>query len=209
LLVEEGVLQSIRTEVFEVIPFEDHIAFRYVYESTFRARWDRGEDSERAVVLRTASSDLNTLPFDLLQAGRQLSFTLGDVFPTLSYPVVAALGRSDLDVLYRAQQHQNPGALGDNASKDFILRHVFEIAQNSLNSPPISYTYCSAANYRGQRIPAILDERFIQLLRQRNTFDDLAAGTHRPRPTGVPGLPPGALASVSDWLVAGAPGRCL
>ena len=44
LLVEEGVLQGIRDRGFEVIPFEDHIAFRYVYESTFRARWDRGED---------------------------------------------------------------------------------------------------------------------------------------------------------------------
>ena len=135
LLVEEGVLQGIQDRGFEVIPFEDHIAFRYVYESTFRARWDRGEDTDVAVVLRTASSDLNSLPYDLLQAGRQLSFTLGDVFPTLSYPVVAALDRSDLDVLYRAQQHQSPGALGDNASKDFILRHVFEIAPELLKQP--------------------------------------------------------------------------
>src|SRR5213594_4064169 len=70
LLVEEGVLQGIRDRGFEVIPFEDHIAFRYVYESTFRTRWDRGEDTERAVALRTASSDFNSLPYDLLQAGR-------------------------------------------------------------------------------------------------------------------------------------------
>ena len=127
LLIAEGVLQGIQDRGFEVIPFEDHTAFRYVYESKFRTWWDRGEDTERAVVLRTASSDLNALPYDLLQAGRKLSFTLGDLFPTLSYPVVAALDRSDLDVLYRAQQSQSPGALGDNASKDFILRHIFEI----------------------------------------------------------------------------------
>ncbi len=30
LLVEEGVLQGIQDRGFEVIPFEDHIAFRYV-----------------------------------------------------------------------------------------------------------------------------------------------------------------------------------
>lgn len=89
LLVEEKVLQSIRDRGFDVIPFEDPMAFRYVYESTFRTPWDRGEETERAVVLRTASSDLNAFPYDLLQAGRQLSFTLSDVFPTLSYQVLA------------------------------------------------------------------------------------------------------------------------
>jgi hypothetical protein len=166
LLVEEGVLQGIRDRGFEVIPFEDHIAFRYVYESTVRARWDRGEDSERAVVLRTASSDLNSLPYDLLQAGRQLSFTLGEIFPTLSYPVVAALDRSNLDALYRAQQHQSAGALGDNASKDFILRHVFEIAPELLKQPADLLHVLLRRHYRGQRIPAMLDERFIQILRQ-------------------------------------------
>jgi hypothetical protein len=91
LLIEEGVLQGIRDRGFDVIPYEDPIAFRYVYESRFRTRWDCGEETDRAVVLRVSSSDLNSLPYDLLQAGRQLSFTLSDLFPTLSYPVVAAL----------------------------------------------------------------------------------------------------------------------
>lgn len=172
LLIEEGVLQGIRDRGFEVIPFDDHIAFRYVYESTFRARWDRGEDTERAVILRTASSDLSSLPYDLLQAGRQLSFTLGNLFPTLSYPVVATLDRSDLDALYRAQQHQSSGALGDNASKDFILRHVFEIAPELMKQPADLLYVLLRRHYRSQRIPPMLDERFLQLLRQRSTFDD-------------------------------------
>ena len=72
LLLEEGVLAGIRERGFELIPFEDHIAFRYAYESKFRSRWDQGEHTDLVVVLRSAASDLNCLPYDLLQAGRPL-----------------------------------------------------------------------------------------------------------------------------------------
>jgi hypothetical protein len=136
LMVEEGILQGIRERGFELIPFEDHVAFRYAYESTFRSRWDRGEQTDLVVVLRSASSDLNSLPYDLLQAGRKLSFSLADLFPNLSYPVVTELDRGDLDVLYQAQLLHAPGKLGDNATKDFTLRHVFEIAPELIRQPP-------------------------------------------------------------------------
>ena len=55
LLLEEGVLAGIRERGFELIPFEDHIAFRYAYESKFRSRWDQGEQTDLVVVLRSAS----------------------------------------------------------------------------------------------------------------------------------------------------------
>ena len=128
LLLEEGTLHGIRERGFELIPFEDHVAFRYAYESKFRSRWDHGEHTDLVVVLRSPSSDLNYLPYDLLQAGRRLSFNIGDLFPNLSYPVVAALDRGDLDALFRAQLQHTPGNMGDNATKEFALRHVFEIA---------------------------------------------------------------------------------
>ena len=135
LLLEEGILEGVRERGFELIPFEDHIAFRYAYESKFRSRWDRGEHTDLVVVLRSQASDLNRLPFDLLQAGRRLSFNLGDIFPNLSYPVVEGLDRGDLDALYDAQKRHAPGQLGDNATKEFVLRHVFEIAPELIKQP--------------------------------------------------------------------------
>ncbi len=100
LLLEEGILAGIRERGFELIPFEDHIAFRYVYESKFRSRWDRGEQTDLVVVLRSQAGDLGSLPYDLLLAGRSLSFSLGNIFPNLSYPVLTALDPGDLDTLY-------------------------------------------------------------------------------------------------------------
>jgi hypothetical protein len=172
LLLEEGILEGIRERGFELIPFEDHIAFRYAYESKFRSRWDRGEHTDLVVVLRSQASDLSGLPYDLLQAGRRLSFNLGDIFPNLSYPVVTALDRGDLDALYEAQKRHAPGQLGDNATKEFVLRHVFEIAPELVKQPSDLLRVLLRRHYRGQRIPAGLDNRFIQLLRQNNAFDD-------------------------------------
>ncbi len=183
LLLEEGVLEAIRERGFELIPFEDHVAFRYAYESKFRSRWDRGEETGLpaaqgtaqaglVVVLRSPSSDLDALPYDLLQAGRKLSFNLGDLFPNLSYPVIAALGRAHLDALFDAQSKYAPKRLGDNATKDFVLRHVFEIVPEIIKEPQDLLRVLLRRHYRGLTIPASLDERFIQVLRRSGRFED-------------------------------------
>ncbi len=172
LLLEEGVLQGIRERGFELIPFEDHVAFRFAYESKFRSRWDRGEHTDLVVVLRSESSNLNNLPYDLLEAGRKLSFSIGELFPNLSYPVVAAMDRNDFDALYRAQVQHNPGTLGDNMTKEFVLRHVFEIAPELIKQPSDLLRVLLRRHYRGLSIPMILDERFIEVLRQNDLFED-------------------------------------
>ena len=172
LLLEEGILHGIREQGFELIPFEDHVAFRYAYESKFRSRWDRGEHTDLVVVLRSPSSELDSLPYDLLQAGRRLSFNLGDLFPNLSYPVVTVLDRGDLDSLFRAQLQHTPGNMGDNATKEFALRHVFGIAPELIKQPSDLLRVLLRRHYRGQRIPTILDQRFIQVLMQNGLFEE-------------------------------------
>ena len=172
LLMEEGILAGIRARGFELIPFEDHIAFRYAYETKFRSRWDKGEQTELVVVLRAAASDLATLPYDLLQAGRQLSFSLGEIFPNLSYPVVTALDQGDLDALDNAQRQHAHSVLGDNATIEFILRHVFDIALELIKKPSDLLRVLLRRHYMEQRIPSLLEERLVQLLHQQKGFED-------------------------------------
>ena len=81
LLLEEALLEAIRERGFELLPFEDHVAFRFACESGFRSRRDRGESTDLVIVLEAERHDLATLPHDLLRAGRQLSFGLGELFP--------------------------------------------------------------------------------------------------------------------------------
>ena len=171
LLLEEGILEGIRERGFELIPFEDQVTFRYAYETKFRSRWDKGEQTDLVVALHSGASDLGSLPYDLLQAGRRLSFNLGEIFPNLSYPVITALDRGDLEALFDAQKRHVSGVLGDNATKEFVLRHVFEIAPELIRKPSDLLRVLLRRHYREQRIPTILDERFIQVLRQNDGFE--------------------------------------
>lgn len=172
LLLEEGILEGIRERGFDLLPFEDRITFRYAYESKYRSRWDHGEHTDLVVVLRAQESQLGILPYDLLNAGRRLSFNLGEIFPNLSYPVVSALDRGDLDALYEAQKRYAHDRLGDNSTKEFILRHVFEIAPEQVKKPHDLLRILLRRHYRSRLIPPVIDERFIQIIRQSNLFEE-------------------------------------
>ena len=170
LLLEAALLEAIRGRGFEIVTFEDHVEFRLDYESRFRSRWDRGEGPGLELVVRTGSRDPAALPYDLLQAGRRLSFGLDDLFPAFSYPVVASLDRSDLDALHRAQERHRPGRLGEDATRDFVLRHVFDFAPELVRRPSDLLRLLLRRHYRGQRLPRLLDDRLAHLLRQGGAF---------------------------------------
>jgi hypothetical protein len=104
LLLDEELLQGIRDKGFDILSFDDPIAFRYLYESKYRSQWDNPTEAHRALVVRCESRELSMLPYDLLQVGQQLSFDLGLLFPNLSYPVIAELDTSHLDTLYKARR---------------------------------------------------------------------------------------------------------
>ena len=97
LLTEEGMLSAIRQRGFDLIPFDDPIAFRFAYESQYRSLWDQGQNTDLVVVLRSSEQQLNKLPFDLLKVGRHLTFALHQLFPKLNYQVLSGLDRSYLD----------------------------------------------------------------------------------------------------------------
>ena len=170
LLLDEDISAAVRGRGFALLEFDDPVAFRYAYESGFRSRWDRGEEADAEVVLRFAGSDLGALPYDLLQAGRRLSFSLAEMFPGLSPLVSAALDRADFDALDAALAKRKPGALGDNASKDFVLRHVFGIEPERIETAADLLGMLLRRHCRGLRVPALLDERLIAALRRRGGF---------------------------------------
>ena len=134
LLTEEKLILELRNRGFDLISFNDPVEFRYAYESKYRSIWDKGEHTDLVVVLRLHDIELETLPYDLLQTGRKLSFNLGELFPDLSYPIIEKLDRSLLDPLFDAQNKLLPDRMGDNATKDFILRHVFGIAAELISN---------------------------------------------------------------------------
>lgn len=171
LLTEEKLALELRGRGFDLIEFSDPVEFRYAYESKYRSIWDRGEHTDLAVILQLQDSELESLPYDLLQAGRKLSFNLGDLFPNLSYPVIEKLDRSLLDSLFEAQGKSPPDRMGDNATKDFILRHVFGIAAELIGGEVELLRVLLRLHYGNIQISQMLAERLIQVLKWHNGFN--------------------------------------
>lgn len=171
LLVEEGIVYAIRARGFDLIPFDDPVAFRFAYESKYRQRWDSGENTELVVVLRSEEDDLRNLPFDLLQAGRRLpTFRLAHIFPKLSNPVLQALDRSLLDRLYEAYATYDGGDLGDRGTKDFVLRRVFKIAPDLVTTPAELLRLLCQKHAKTERFPTVLEDYLTDVLRANATF---------------------------------------
>lgn len=170
LLTEEKLALELRKRGFELIEFNDSIAFRYAYESQYRSVWDKGDHTDLVVVLRLQDAELEYLPFDLLQAGRKLSFNLGDLFPNLSYAAIENLDRCWLDALYDAQQKTLPERMGNNATKDFILRHVFGIAAEMITNDVELFRALLRMHYGKLQIPSMLTDRLIQVFKSYASF---------------------------------------
>ncbi|WP_343206635.1 BREX-3 system phosphatase PglZ [Akkermansia muciniphila] len=172
LLTEEKLALKLRERGFDLIEFNDPIEFRYAYESKYRLIWDRGEHTDLVVILRLQNTELDSLPYDLLGAGRKLSFNMGDLFPNMSYPVIEQLDRSLLDSLFEAQCKSLPDRMGNNATKDYILRHVFGIAAELIVNDVELLRTLLRLHYGNLQLPLMLSERLIHVLKDHQGFKD-------------------------------------
>lgn len=171
LLTEEKLALELKNHGFDLIEFNDPVKFRYAYESGYRAKQARRKkNSEGAVVLRLESPETDSLPYDLLKAGRKLAFSLGELFPNLSYPIIEKLDRSLLDALFEAQQKFTPERLGDNATRDFILRHVFGIEAELVTEEVGLLRVLIRLHYNKTKIPKLLSARLTDVLKTRDSF---------------------------------------
>ncbi|MDA3917247.1 MAG: BREX-3 system phosphatase PglZ [Deltaproteobacteria bacterium] len=172
LLTEEKLAIKLRDREFDLIEFNDAVEFRYSYESKYRSIWDKGNHTDLVVILRFGHSDINKLPYDLLQTGRLLFFNLGQLFPHMSYPIIEKLDRNLLDDLFSAQEKIIPDRMGDNATKDFILHHVFKIATELITNETELLRMLLHLHYSNIVLPLIIAQRLIQTIQHQKIFYD-------------------------------------
>src|SRR5262249_16295684 len=126
LLTDPILNEALRGAGFDLLVWEEPVAFRFAYQSKHPSRTDSGPLS--SLISLYQGDGEKSLPFDVLARSENVTLSLTDFFPNLSYPIISELEPEYLDGLYEAQERFNPGVLGDNATKDFVLRHIFEIA---------------------------------------------------------------------------------
>ncbi|XAT62523.1 BREX-3 system phosphatase PglZ [Rhodobacteraceae bacterium Araon29] len=166
ILLDETILFGLRERDFGVLPFEDSVSFRAEYEARYRSAWDRGEKgSAKALILQWQGVDINSLPWDYIRAARQVSLSLADLLPNLNYGVVRKLDSEHHEGLFQAYQKHASQQLGERATKDFILTHIFSLSPYLLNRPEDFWREALRLHYRGVGIPSLLADHVATVLR--------------------------------------------
>ena len=163
LLQDESILASLRERGFLLLRFEDPIAFRYAYES----QWRKSSWKGLVVLVARPPAALDSLPYDVLANARPLAFGLAELFPNLDRSVVAGLEPADFKALYEAQALHATTVLGENASKDFVLQHVFGIVPELVRTSAQLLAALLRRHYAGRRVPPALDARFVSRIAGR------------------------------------------
>ena len=176
LLIEESIQTGIRQRGFELITFDDPVAFRFAYESKYRSLWDDGQSTELVVALRAESDSLRHLPFDLLKVGRTLDFRLPQIFPNLSYPIVQLLKPAEWNQLYQAQISHGGNVLGDRGTMDFILDHVFDCLPKHTWTAKDLLRALLRHHYLQRDLPPAFAERVVEILRANDAFQEWPLG---------------------------------
>lgn len=174
VLLDEQVLSGLRERGFEVLPFEDSVAFRAEYEDRYRSAWDRGEAAPaKALVLHLRGTNVVDLPWDYLRQARRVSLSLANLFPRLSYPVVRQIGAENHEALFAAQTKHASQALGESATKEFVLTHIFKISPHLISRPEALWRELLRLHYRDSSLPPVLADHVAHVLGDHTAFKDL------------------------------------
>ena len=174
-LFAEPVLRSVLAERgYELLAYEDPVAFRYLFEHRCRPRWEAGELLHAVVVNGGEASARTVLPYDLLSEARatqrEFSFSLPSLFPSLDPNVLSELEPSQFDALSEALQRANPGQLGANATKDFILNELFGVVPGQIQQPADLLRLLLRRHLAQQQLPLLLDQRLLEQLCLQNQW---------------------------------------
>ena len=199
LLTEEGMLSAIRDRGFDLIPFDDPIAFRFAYESQYRSQWDQGPEDRLGggPAFRRAAVGQAALR-SAARPGGHLTFALHQLFPKLNYPVIAGLDRS-LPGRHRrgvpeARRRAVDRAGNQGVRADALLQHRAEAHQDAGRSAE-----GAAVAALPQGSPAdFLVEYLLESLTKDASLRDVAAGRHSPQPGEVSAVPPGRVETSSS-----------
>lgn len=174
VLLDEQILSLLRERGFEVLPFEDSVVFRAEYEERYREAWDKNEQGPaRALVLHLRSSETGELPWDYLRQARIVPLSLANLFPKLSYGVVRQIGVEHLEALFEAQSRHASQSLGEAATKEFVLTHIFRLGPHLMSRPEDLWRELLRLHYRDAGLPPVLAAHVAQVLGERDAFKGL------------------------------------
>ncbi len=163
LLEDKQVLQVLGERGIEVVQYDDHLSFRYAYESRYRDALSRASFH---LVIRVAVSSVKDLPFDILSKGTQLDVSIVKLFPKLSAAVVKNLSMAELDAI-AAVYDEFTGVSSDTQTMRFLLKALYHIDIDQVYSPSkvMELLLVLVLSSGGQQVPQMIADYLDQHLR--------------------------------------------
>jgi hypothetical protein len=171
LMAEPQFNEALARKGFAIVFYDDPIAFRFAYETKYRSHSDAQHLPEVIVAYHADKGSLNKLPCDLLARSTKLHFSLAELFPMFSYPVLSALPPQYLDLLFDSQIAFDPDNLGEHGTEDFILSHVFGFSADAIGSDSDLLCALLRLHYHPHVIPTQFLNRLVDAILQTGHFD--------------------------------------
>ena len=146
-----------------IVPFDDPVAFRFLYESEMRPRIEAGEKVCFALLIEPGLDGFRQLPADVYAAARQLEVALGDLFPKLSRRVLRELEPAILSRLWEKREALPAHPLGERDTADVVLRHAYRIEPALIENPSDLIRALLEIHFTGRRLPESLALRLEEI----------------------------------------------
>lgn len=171
VLLDEQILLGLRERGFEAVPYADGVVFRVEYEQRYRAAWDAGEAGPAsALILQLPNADSSRLPWDYLRQARRVSLSLANLLPKLSYTVVRQLGNHTLPALFEAQAKHAQQNLGETATKEFVLTHLYRVNPHLISRSEDLWAALLRLHFQESALPPVLAQHIAKVLSEQDAF---------------------------------------
>lgn len=125
LLGNPRLRASVEERGFQFHPYDDPVTFRYLYERDIRPCIHADPPQPTVVPVDSASSA--NIPFDILCEGRFVRISLKDLMPKMDIAVLRQVPPADLDDVIAAYDDYTGTPLGEQKTREWILREVYGI----------------------------------------------------------------------------------
>lgn len=142
----------------EIVAYDDPVLFRYRFEAELRPRLRQG--GAGGIVVDLGSVLERAVPYDILGEALFVQVGFGTLFPGLNAVALADLPRDDLGRVDAAEARRNGPALGEQATRQFLLRDVYAVPTAELTQRQGFVAYLLQRHYAQEMLPESLD-RFL------------------------------------------------
>ncbi|MGI2259416.1 BREX-3 system phosphatase PglZ [Shewanella sp. GXUN23E] len=158
LCFEPQIASFFREKQAMLIDENDPLALRLTYE-----KWLQ-DSSQISLLIRIADCSELFIPFDIAAHAKRRSFNLTEICPEIDATVLRQIPASSFQSVVDAIALYRPGKLTPLASTDFILRHVYKIAPEIIQSAADVVRLLIRKHYVGIEMPGYFEERLVALL---------------------------------------------